>query len=151
MTDKPLAGKTALITGASRNIGRGIAHHLAQEGANIVVNGVSDPDAANQVVEEVKAMGVDAIACMANVTDKAAVDQMFADAADAFGGVDILVLNASSRGQVPFLEMTHEQWRDVIDITLDGAFYCSQAAIPIPTFSITIRQLPYSFPASLSI
>jgi len=131
MTDKPLAGKTALITGASRNIGRGIAHHLAQEGANIVVNGVSDPDAANQVVEEVKAMGVDAIACMANVTDKAAVDQMFADAADAFGGVDILVLNASSRGQVPFLEMTHEQWRDVIDITLDGAFYCSQAAIPM--------------------
>lgn len=131
MTDKPLAGKTALVTGASRNIGRGIAHHLAQEGANIVVNGVSDPDAANKVVEEVKAMGVGAIACMANVTDKTAVNQMFANAADAFGGVDILVLNASSRGQVPFLEMTHEEWRNVIDITLDGAFHCAQAALPM--------------------
>ncbi len=131
MTDKPLAGKTALVTGAARNIGRGIAHHLAHEGANIVVNAVSDVDAANQVVEEVKAMGVDAIACMANVTDKTAVDQMFADAADAFGGVDILVLNASSRGQVPFLEMSFEQWRNVIDISLDGAFHCSQAALPM--------------------
>lgn len=131
MTDKPLAGKTALVTGAARNIGRGIAHHLAKEGANIVVNAVSDPDAANQVVKEIKDFGVDAIVCMANVTDKAAVDQMFADAVDAFSGVDILVLNASSRGQVPFLEMTHEQWRNVIDITLDGAFYCSQAALPM--------------------
>ena len=131
MTDKPLAGKTALVTGAARNIGRAIAHHLAHEGANIVVNAVSDPDAANHVVEELKEIGVGAIVCMANVTDKSAVDKMFSDAVDAFGGVDILVLNASSRGQVPFLEMTYEQWRNVIDISLDGAFYCSQAALPM--------------------
>lgn len=131
MNDKPLSGKTALVTGSARNIGRAIAHHLAKEGANIVVNAVSDPDAASKVVTEIRDLGADAIACMANVTDKPAVDQMFADATEAFGSVDMLVLNASSRGQVPFLEMTYEQWRNVIDISLDGAFYCSQAALPM--------------------
>lgn len=131
MSDKPLSGKTALVTGSARNIGRAIAHHLAREGANIVVNAVSDPDAANQVVKEIKEIGVDAIACMANVTDQSAVDQMFSSARDAFGSVDMLVLNASSRGQVPFLEMTYEQWRNVIDISLDGAFHCSRAALPM--------------------
>lgn len=131
MTNKPLAGKTALVTGSARNIGRAIAHHLAREGANIVVNAVTDPEAADEVVQELKDIGVEAISCMANVTDKSAVDKMFAEATDAFGGVDVLVLNASSRGQVPFLEMTYEQWRNVIDISLDGAFHCSRAALPM--------------------
>ncbi len=130
MTSKPLEGKAALVTGSARNIGRAIAHQLAEQGARIVVNAVGDQAAADEVVKEIKALGSDAIACLADVTDKAAVEKMVDAGVKAFGGMDILVLNASSRGQVPFLEMTHEQWRRVIDISLDGAFYCSQACLP---------------------
>ena len=131
MSEQPLAGKVALVTGSARNIGRAIAHQLADQGADIVVNAVSDADAANAVVKEIEAKGRKAIACMANVTDVAAVNAMVKRAQDELGGVDILVINASSRGQVPFLEMTHKQWRDVIDISLDGAFFCAQACLPL--------------------
>lgn len=130
MSDKPLAGKTALVTGSARNIGRATALRLAADGANIVVNAVRDETAAGAVVQEIVDAGGSAIACLANVTDRNAVDRMVAEATDAFGGVDILVLNASSRGQVPFLEMSHEDWRRVIDISIDGAFHCAQATLP---------------------
>jgi 3-oxoacyl-[acyl-carrier protein] reductase len=130
MSDQKLAGKVALVTGSARNIGRAIAHQLADEGASIVVNAVSDQDAADTVVSEIKAKGGNAIACLTNVTDVDAVNAMVARAKDELGGMDILVLNASSRGQVPFLEMTHAQWRNVLDITLDGAFFCAQACLP---------------------
>ncbi len=130
MTDKPLEGKTALVTGSARNIGRATAHWLAGSGADIVVNAVSDADAAEAVAQEIREMGRKAIVCMADVTDKAAVDAMAARAREELGGVDILILNASSRAQVPFLEITPEQWRRVIDISIDGAFYPSQACIP---------------------
>lgn len=131
MSDKKLEGKVALITGSARNIGRSIAHQLADQGASIVVNAVSDQDAADTVVEEVKAKGVNAISCMADITDATSVKGMVERAKSDLGGVDILVLNASSRGQTPFLEMTYEQYRRVIDITLDGAFFLSQACIPM--------------------
>ena len=130
MTDKPLAGKTALITGSARNIGRAIALHLAERGANIVVNAATDQDAADAVAEEVRTLGVKSVACIADITDGAAVADMFARAGADIGDVDILVLNASARGQVPFLEMTHEQYKRVIDISFDGAFYRAQACIP---------------------
>ncbi len=131
MTDKPLAGKTALVTGSARNIGRAIAHQLAAQGANIVVNAVSDLDAANTVVKEISDLGSKAIACMADVKDPDAVQRMIERGQSELGDIDILVLNASSRGQIPFLEMTHEQWRHVIDVTLDGAFHCAQGCIPM--------------------
>jgi len=131
MSQQKLSGKVALITGAARNIGRAIAHQLADEGAAIVVNAVSDQEAADTVVSEIKAKGGNAIACLADVTDAKAVADMVARAKSELGGVDILVLNASARGQTPFLEMTHEQYRRVIDITLDGAFYLAQACIPM--------------------
>lgn len=130
MSDNLLSGRTALVTGSARNIGRATALRLAADGANIVVNAVSDREAAEQVVQEIVDLGGSAIACLADVTDRDAVERMVAEAKDAFGGVDILVLNASSRGQVPFLEMTHEDWRRVIDISLDGAFHCAQATLP---------------------
>lgn len=130
MSQRPLDGKVALVTGSARNIGRAIALHLAAQGASIVVNAVSDQDAAERVVSEIKESGGNAIAHLADVTDAEAVNAMVKRAVDELGSIDILVLNASSRGQVPFLEMTHEQWRRVIDISLDGAFHCAQAAIP---------------------
>jgi 3-oxoacyl-[acyl-carrier protein] reductase len=130
MTEQLLAGKVALVTGSARNIGRTTALQLADAGAAIIVNAVSDQAAADDVVKEIKSKGGNAIACLADVTDPVAVKAMVERAKAELGGVDILVLNASSRGQVPFLEMTHDQWRHVIDITLDGAFFCAQACIP---------------------
>jgi len=133
MTDNnpgSLDGKTALVTGSARNIGRATALALAADGANIVVNAVQDQDAADGVVREITGAGGQAISFLCDVTDSGAVKDMNAAAAETFGGVDILICNASSRGQNPFLEMTHEEWRRVIDISLDGSFFLAQAAVP---------------------
>jgi len=131
MSEQKLAGKVALVTGSARNIGRGIAHHLADEGADIVVNGVSDADAVDTVVKEIQAKGRKAIGCMFNVTDADAVKAAAKRAKDELGGIDILVVNASARGQVPFLDMTFKQFHDVVDISIDGTFHLAQACIPM--------------------
>ncbi|MDA7946826.1 MAG: SDR family oxidoreductase [Hyphomicrobiaceae bacterium] len=131
MDTKPLAGKTALVTGAARNIGRAIALSLADAGANIIVNTLQDQQAADAVAGEITQTGADSIVCVADVTDRDAVFAMAEAGRDKFGAVDILILNASARGQVNFLDMTHEDWRRVIDISLDGAFHCAQAALPM--------------------
>lgn len=128
-SDKPLSGKTALVTGSARNIGRAIAVRLAQEGANVIINGVSDKPAAEAVRAEVEALGVNAITVMGNIGVEADCRAMV-DAAVPLGGVDILILNASQRGQKPFLEMSHTEFRNVVDLSLDGAFHLTQAAIP---------------------
>lgn len=130
MSTGTLAGKTALVTGAARNIGKAIALALAEDGANVVVNAVQDKQAADAVAGEVEAAGGSALVHLADITDRAAVDDMAAAAKDRFGGVDILILNASTRGQSPFLEMSHDDFRKVIDISLDGAFFLAQACIP---------------------
>ena len=130
MSDKPLAGKTALVTGASRNIGRAIALKLAAAGADIVVNTLQDGQAAERVAGEIKALGRKSLVQVNDIVDRAAVDRMVAAANAALGPIDILVCNASSRGQVPFLEMSHATWRRVIDISLDGTFHCAQAVLP---------------------
>ncbi|MEM6622389.1 MAG: SDR family NAD(P)-dependent oxidoreductase [Pseudomonadota bacterium] len=130
MSNTPLEGRTALVTGASRNIGRQIALDLASAGAAVVVNGVTDQQAADTVAAEIKDHGGRAIAHLAEVTDRTAVDVMVARATEELGPVTVLVCNASARGQVPFLEMTHAQFRRVVDISLDGAFHLSQACLP---------------------
>jgi len=126
----PLAGKAAIVTGSARNIGRATALTLAADGAAIVVNAVQDRKAAEKVAGEVEAAGARAIVEMADVTDRKAVDRMVQAAVKAFGGVDILVCNASQRGQKPFLEMTFEEWSKVVDISLDGSFHLAQACLP---------------------
>ncbi len=130
MTGGPLAGKTAVVTGSSRNIGRATALALAADGANVVVNGVQDQAAADKVAHEVAEAGGRAIVHLADVATKAGCDGLIQAAAEAFGGVEILVVNASTRGRKPFLEMSHEEFRGVVDITIDGAFFLCQAAIP---------------------
>lgn len=125
-----LEGKTALVTGAARNIGRAIAKTLAADGANIVVAALADVEAAETVAGEIAASGAKAIVGIGDVTDRATVDGIAARARDAFGGIDIVICNASARGQVPFLEMSHEQFRRVVDISLDGAFHLAQTALP---------------------
>jgi 3-oxoacyl-[acyl-carrier protein] reductase len=125
---KSLAGKVAVVTGAGKNIGRRIAEHLAAIGANVVVNGRNDQGA----VDETAAMltrdyGVEAMPFLADVTDRAAVDRMASATMERFGRVDVVVSNAAHRNQVPFLEMTYPQWRNVLDVVLDGAFNMCQA------------------------
>ena len=98
MSDKPLSGKTALVTGASRNIGRAIALAFADAGANVIVNTLQDREAAEAVAGEITAKGGRAIVQVADIVDRTAVEAMVGAGNEAFGGIDILVANASSRG-----------------------------------------------------
>jgi 3-oxoacyl-[acyl-carrier protein] reductase len=132
MTDKNLTsldGKVAIVTGSARNIGRATALALAADGAAIVVNAVHDQDAADRVVGEITDAGGKAISFLCDVTDPKAVKKMDAAAIEAFGSVDILICNASSRGLKAFTEMTYKEWRRVIDISLDGSFFLAQSAV----------------------
>ena len=126
----PLKGKTALVTGSGRNIGRATALALAREGANIVVNARANQAEVDAVAQEVRDLGVQALPVLADVADKSAVDSMVAQALEAFGSVDILVSNVAIRPHRPFLEVTQEEWVRIRSVILDGAIYCSQAAIP---------------------
>jgi 3-oxoacyl-[acyl-carrier protein] reductase len=125
-----LEGKVALITGSGRNIGRAIALEFAREGANVIVNARANWTEAESVAKEAEALGVRAISILADVSDKSQVDSMFQQALDTFGHVDILVNNAAIRPQKEFTELTVEEWRQAIGVVLDGAFYCTQAALP---------------------
>jgi 3-oxoacyl-[acyl-carrier protein] reductase len=130
LDDKALVGKIALVTGASRNIGRAIALKLAGAGADIVVNTLQDGDAAKAVAAEIEALGRRGLVQVADIVDRQAVKAMVREANAVLGSIDILVCNASSRGQVDFLELDHATWRRVIDISLDGTFHCAQAMLP---------------------
>ena len=127
----PLKGKTALVTGAARNIGRAIALTLADTGANIVINTLQDREAAEEVSREVEALSAGSLVHVCDVRDRDAVRDMAEQAKATFGAVDIFISNASARGQVDFLDMEYDDWRRVIDISLDGAFHCSQAILPM--------------------
>jgi 3-oxoacyl-[acyl-carrier protein] reductase len=135
MTDathpRPLAGRTALVTGSGRNIGRAIALSLAQQGANVVVNGHSDRAALDGVVEEIGAAGGKALALLADVGVDAEVGSMVKQAAEHFGGLDIVVSNVGIRRKQPFLEITPEQWDEVLRTNLSAAFYLARHAIPL--------------------
>ncbi|WP_108660953.1 SDR family NAD(P)-dependent oxidoreductase [Acuticoccus kandeliae] len=125
-----LAGRTAIVTGASRNIGRAIAEALAAGGASVVVNYKDAGDRAADTVRAIEARGGRALAIAADVTDRAAVDRMVEAAAAAFGPPTILVNNASIRQEWPFETLSFADWRAILDPILDGAFHVSQAVIP---------------------
>lgn len=123
-----LEGKVALVTGASRGIGRGIAERLGREGAWVAVNYRGGREQAESVVASIVAAGGTARAWQANVVVKSEVDAMVADIVEAWGHIDILVNNAGGKVQgAPFLEITEELWDDCIDLNLKGVFLCSQA------------------------
>lgn len=126
----PLKGKVALVTGAGRNIGRMIALSLARDGATIVVNGRADRQAVDAVVGEIEASGGRAMAAMGDVSDPAVAPRLVADAAKNFGGIDILVSNAGLRRQTSFLDMSFEEWREIMSVALDGAFLLARAVVP---------------------
>ena len=124
-----LQGRVALVTGAGRNIGRAIALTLARDGATVLVNGRSDREAVESVVREIKAAGGQAMAAMGDVSDPAVAPKL-ARQGEALGGVDILVSNAGLRRQTAFLDMSFEEWREIMSVALDGAFLLGKAVVP---------------------
>lgn len=122
-----LKDKVAIVTGARRGIGRGIALSLAKAGADVVVSDVSQED-CQKVVEEIEGLGRKSLAAKCDVTKKSEVEEMVKKTVEEFGKVDILVNNAGVAGMKPFLEMTEEDWDRVLDINLKGQFLCAQAA-----------------------
>lgn len=122
-----LKGKTALLTGANSGFGRAIALGLAREGADVAVNYVVNPEAAKEVVGEIRAMGRRAIAVEADVSDRSQVEAMVSRVLEAFGRIDILVNNAGLTIRMPFLEITEETWDRVVDVDLKGPFLVGQA------------------------
>ena len=127
---KELEGRVAIVTGAGRNIGRGIALALAEGGAAVVVNARANMQEAQAVAGEIERAGGKALAVTADVADAEAVQAMVAAAAARFGRIDILVNNAAVRVEQAFEGMTLAQWRAVTSIILDGAFNCVQACLP---------------------
>ncbi len=126
-----LHGKTAIVTGSGRNIGRGIALALAAQGANVVVNGHSDKAAVDAVVAEIEQGGVgQAMGVMADVSVDAEVARMVQAAAERFGSVDIAVSNVGIRRKQAFLEITPEEWDEVLRTNLTPSYYLARHAIP---------------------
>ena len=129
-TANELAGKVALVTGASRNIGRAIALALAADGAAVAVNTRSSKEDAEKVTQEVRKAGGQAETFMADIVDPKAVNAMVEGVVKRFGRLDILVLNASVRKETAFMEMSFDEWRSLLSITLDGSFHCVKACLP---------------------
>ena len=127
---KELQGKVALITGAGRNIGAATAHALAQGGAAVAINTRASREDAERVAQEVRAAGGQAEVFMADIADGAAVKSMVDAVMKRFGRVDILVLNASVRKETPFIDMSFEEWRMIMSISLDGSFHLVKACLP---------------------
>ncbi|HGO3363568.1 TPA: 3-oxoacyl-[acyl-carrier-protein] reductase [Staphylococcus aureus] len=122
--------KSALVTGASRGIGRSIALQLAEEGYNVAVNYAGSKEKAEAVVEEIKAKGVDSFAIQANVADADEVKAMIKEVVSQFGSLDVLVNNAGITRDNLLMRMKEQEWDDVIDTNLKGVFNCTQKATP---------------------
>ena len=121
-------GKTALVTGSSSGIGRAAALLFAREGADVVINGRDEKKIAS-VVREVEKLGRHALGIRANIGSFAEVNGMVAQAIQAFGHLDILVSNAGVFHHQMFLQMTEEEWDEVINVDLKGTFNCCRAVI----------------------
>lgn len=126
-----LTGKVAVVTGASRGIGRAIAMRLADEGAMVVIDHPGDDDAADAAVDAIRQQGGEAIAVKADVSSAQDVDVLFAETLKQYHTVDIMVNNAGICPFVDWFDLTEELWDRVHDINLKGAFLCSRRASTI--------------------
>jgi glucose 1-dehydrogenase len=123
-----LTGQKALVTGANSGIGRGVALGLGQAGADVVVNYVTDDEAANAVVDEIRACGVNAYAHRADVSSEAQVADMFKAMQQRFGTIDILINNAGLQRDSAFTSMSLADWNTVLNVNLTGQFLCAREA-----------------------
>jgi len=126
---RPLWGQKALVTGASSGIGRGVALAFGRAGADVAVNWSSGEQGALETVRELEALGVQALAVRADVSEEAQLLAMFAAARDRFGCLDILVNNAGMQRDASFAELTVETWNKVLGVNLTGQFLCAREAI----------------------
>ena len=122
--------KNALVTGASRGIGRSIAIQLAEEGYNVAVNYAGNQDKAEAVVSEIKEKGVESFAIQANVANGDEVKAMIKEVVSQFGSIDVLVNNAGITRDNLLMRMKEQEWDDVIDTNLKGVFNCIQKVTP---------------------
>ncbi len=120
-------GKSVLVTGAGRGLGRQVALDFANEGAKVAVNYAASEDAAKGVVDKITKFGGEAIACQADIASSAEVNAMVEEVMGAFGRIDILINNAGISMDAPFLELSEEAWDRVLDVNLKGTFLMSQA------------------------
>ena len=125
---RPLEGQRALVTGANSGIGAAVARSLAQAGAKVVINYVVDEESALAMVQEINVAGGEAIAIHADVSQEDQVKSMFARMIETWGSIDILVNNAGIQRDATFLDMTLEQWNQVMDVNLTGQFLCAKEA-----------------------
>jgi 3-oxoacyl-[acyl-carrier protein] reductase len=128
--EKPLRGRTALVTGSGQNIGRAVALAFAQAGANIVINGHRNAAALESVAAEARALGVEAATALADVGDPEAVEGMIERAVQQFGSLDIAVSNVSVRHHQPFLDISVEDWKQIINTNLNASFYLARGYLP---------------------
>ena len=131
MDSTPLEGKVALVTGAGRNIGRAIALALADAGAKVAVNVRVSRDEGQAVVDEIAGRGGYALLVVADVTERAEVDAMIGSISKHFGRLDIVVNNAAIRHEAAFADLSYADWRAAQAVCVDGAFHCTQAALPL--------------------
>ena len=126
-----LEGHVALVTGASRGIGRAVALRLADDGARIAVNYNSGEAPARELVEEISANGGEALAIQADVADEAQVKSMVAQVSKQWNRLDILVNNAGIRNDRLLMRMNTREWDDTLNVNLRGAFFCTRAVLPL--------------------
>jgi len=126
----PEPRRTALVTGAGRNIGRAVVLGLAEDGFDVAINGSSDRAACERVAEEARALGARALVVMGDVGSEAECARIASEAMALSGGVDVLVNNAALRPAKPFLEMTEAEWRRVIAVDMDAAVWLARACLP---------------------
>ena len=124
-----LKGQSALVTGANSGIGKGVAIALGEEGANVVINYITHPEAAEEVVKEIKNKGGNAVAIKADVSNEEEVIKMFSEMYTHFGTIDILINNAGLQKDSSFTEMTFADWQLVINVNLTGQFLCAREAV----------------------
>ncbi|HTF70416.1 MAG TPA: 3-oxoacyl-ACP reductase family protein [Edaphobacter sp.] len=122
-----LKDKIAVVTGAGQGIGRGIAEAFANEGADVVINDLVEDDRTEEVAESIRAKGRRAVVIAGNVSQRAAVENLFEAAWNELGPVDVLVNNAGIETIIPFTELTDEQWEEVTNTNLKSEWMCSQA------------------------
>jgi len=128
--NKELTGKVAIVTGAGRNIGRAIALALSRAGASVVVNVRSNQTEGAAVAREIEAAGGKAVVVLGDIGDEKTAGVLAETALKRFGRIDILVNNAALRREKPIADMSYAEWREVMNVILDGTFHCVHACLP---------------------
>ena len=126
---QPLLGSTALVTGSARGIGRAIALELARWGADVAVHALKNREKAEEVAAEIRALGRKSLAVLGDVRDKAAMDALAKEIEAALGPVDLLVNNAGTRKDAPFILMGDDTWEEVMGINLKGTVLATKAVV----------------------